>query len=286
MQEGCTFLLEDSDVPIDWILLTPPNMEEGQVDETTTKPKRLRAKKDNTALKGAGIALAGKWIVCQYCGNTNEKALVPAALIKGVAFDTFPCALAWVRDNAKDELTATVLSEGLCKLYEQPPGVAAPAPSTAGLLQFGGKQTSDTWLPNSELWAQLTQAKGVTCEGLPSSKSRSKKATAGGSVVTLEVGMYVIPLKGAPKKVEAVDGVAKKAGELTAIEAVRKVNKWAKANDQYEVRHYDTERYSVTACNCAAPDAAHINNTATQLVGSNVYGPAIALLTRKLSIKV
>jgi hypothetical protein len=273
-----------------WQLLSP--MEEGQVVETAPpaaqpKPKRQRAKKENTALKGDGIKCAGKWIVCQYCGNTSEKALVPSSLIKGVAFDTFPCGLAWIKAHSDDGLVSAALCEGLCKVYGQPPNQALAAPATTGLIQFGGSLTADQWLPNSELWRQLTQREGVNFDGLPSNKGKSTKKAAGAqTAVVLEVGVYVIPLKGAPKRVEAIDGKPKVQGEVTYAEAVRKIRKWAKANDGYNVQHYDHDNHSVTACHSQAPLLEHLNNTATQLVGTSVYGPALAVLTRKVSVKV
>ena len=271
----------ESVFPTDWEII---NMEEGQVAE---KPKRQRAKKESTALKGNGIACAGQMIVCTYCGGTDNKALVPTTLIKGVAFDTFPCGLAWISANAKDPLTAAALHEGFSKLYGQPPGGVVQAPPTDPLFQFGGNLTIEQWLPSAELWRQVTQRDGIGFKDLPTTKSRSKKTAGASAVVTLEVAAYLIPVKGAPKKVEAIDGVAKKTGEITIVEAQRKLRKFANANKQYGIHHFDEDKFSVSACVAEAEaDAAQLNNTATQLVGSNVYGPALAVVCRKTSVKV
>ena len=86
----------------EWILL----MEEGQ---QAAKPKRQRVKKTDNALKGRGVMPAGKWIVCTYCGNTSEKALVPDSVVKGVAFCTLPCGIAWIHNNALPDQTKPCL---------------------------------------------------------------------------------------------------------------------------------------------------------------------------------
>jgi len=269
-------------------LLTPPDfpsptMEEGQVVE---KPKRVRTKKaaDGT-LKGPGVGVAGKWIVCLYCGNTSEKALVPATVIKGAAFDTFPCGLAWIAANASDAATRDKVSAEYSKLYGQPPGLAIAAPPTKDLMQFGGNLTNEQWLPNATLWQQLTTNCGVTLDGIG---SRAKKAKANTGTLTFDVGMHVIPTKGPSKAVNAVDGAPKKKGDLTPIGAQRKITKWANANEGYTVNHFDSDKHSITACvhDDDAGDAGLLNNTATQLAGVKVYGPAIALMARKTALKV
>ena len=264
----------------EWVLLSPPEMSEGVAD--TSKPKR---KRDNTLLKGSGIVHAGTWFVCSYCGNTTPKALVPSSVIKGVAFDTFPCGLAWICEHASDATVSQTTRDAFCKLYSQPPGLAIAAPPTTDLIQFGGKLTADTWLPNASLWQQLTQNMGVTIAEVPSARGKKAKAKAAGAVVSFEVGMYVIPIKGAPKLVNAVDGAPKKPGDLTAVGAQRKLNKFATANPAYTVTHFDTDKFSVSGCT-GVSDTVNLNNTATQLAQTNVYGPAIALFTRKVSLKV
>ncbi len=245
--------------------------------------KRVRAPKPDV-LKGKGVNLAGKWIVCSYCGDTSPKALVPAELIKGVAFHSFPCGVAWIEDHATAAQKQPLL-ESFATLTGQPVTSIVRAPATTDLVQFGGPLAPDRWLPNSELWAAHTELFGVSSDALPAGKQRKKEGASTGAV-TFEVGMYVIPVKGAPKAVNALDGAAKKAGDVTPAGVLRKINKFATDNGAYAVHHFDTERYSVTACDSALPDPAHINNTATQLAGSSVYGPAVAIFTRKCSVKV
>ena len=278
--EGCTLVLPDdyawTDVPIlppcDWTFLDDAMSEEGQVVE---KPKAKRVRSAAPKLpKGSGIGLAGKFIVCSYCGNAAPKALVPTAVITGAAFDTLPCALAWGEANGVD-------AAKLCALYGQPAGLALPAPDTAALIQFGGTLTQDVWLPNYDLWTQHTQLHGITSDALPKSGKSSKKKAAAGAI-TFEVGAYLVPLKGAAKLVDKLDADAK-AGDVTIISAKRKLDKFAKTNLQ-QVQHWDLERFSISAC--GAGDATQLNNVATQLAGANVYGPAMVLFTRKCSIKV
>jgi len=259
-------------------------MEEGQITA-----KRVRSKKpaDPNVLKGPGVATAGQWFVCTYCGGTAPKALVPAELIKGVAFDTFPCGLKWINDNASSAGVATALCDGFAKLYSQPPGQVLPAPATTDLVQFGGTLTQEQWLPNYDLWAQLTTSAGVTTKDVPTGRGKKKATTTG--ALTFEAAGYLIPVKGAPKRIDAVDGAEVKVkGSLTLVGAQRKVNKFGKdAAGLYVLAHFDNEQFSVTAHQGIPPsDDVPINNVASQLAGSNVYGPAFAVFTKKRSVKV
>jgi len=258
-------------------------MAEGQV---ATK----RVRKADTKLKGSGIKFAGQHFVCSYCANTSPVALVPSEAIARVAFDTLPCANAWVANNAPADKIATLHAQ-LATMYGQPPGVAICAPSTAALLQFGGNQPFDTWLPDADLWGNHAVLYGVKHDGI-AKKAKKAKATAAAANVVFEVGMYMIyNSKSAPRKVDAIDGVPDKPkGALTAADVQRKLAKFATAHKEqvYAVQHEDKPQFSVTylAPSGGPVDESHINNIATQLVGRKVYGPAMALFTRKTTLAV
>lgn len=246
--------------------------------EPAAKPKRKRAP---PAKKTAPITVIGDRFVDSYTGQLSTHGIfVPGVSDK--VFVTLPNAVRWIMEfhNGDVDLIATT-----CEAYGQSVDNVRPSFRREELLEFGGKLLLSEWEQNHAIWRQHALEKGSTVAEWR--KGGAKKTKTG---VTFDAGSYVIPYKGkSMKPVNALDTDKAEKGKLSTLAAFKKVHAFAKKHEGASAQYFVCDGADIIVCKPFAPtepDAGIINNTATQLVGETVIGPAVAVFHRKKAVKL
>lgn len=272
--------------------------------EQVVKPKRQRSKKPRPLLSGPGVVPSGKRFVCSYSGELTERAIfIPG--VNSACFLNVPCAVAYIEDNAKSAEAQATLLQDLADAYGQTLGNLVRAPQNRLLANFGGDLFYEDWIGDLVKWDALTMLHGTTVEEF---KNRGKKATKrgkrGNNSVTFEAATYSISAgKGAGgcRVVNTLEDniEAGKKGQLTSVGALRKLEKFVRGSRNKEEGEAALENYLIEATRtstavilaCVArqgtvPDEKKRNAIASALCEREVYGPALAIFTRKTAQKL
>lgn len=262
-------------------------MEEGQVAQTKKRSRSQRRPKPTVPVVG------GDMIVCGYTGQLLKTALVPAAT-PGVAFSSLPAACAYLRETVADEDKRAQTWTAVCQQYQQDPAAVPEAQPRARLTQFGGDLTIEQWSQPIQLWLEHARTHGHTVASYQDSlKNKGKKKAAKVKEPKTQFGrgaFFVNHKKGAPKEISTVDSAEGKGLTITA--AFGKLAKFSKSfpeeimevvtvNGDVRVVHFSTVDPGVlTRLQVEMP-----NVVASALAGEPVFGPAIAIVPRKMTVK-
>lgn len=245
-------------------------------EQQPAKPKRKRAAKK--AKPGSGVVIVGDNFLDSYTGQLTKKAIfIPA--FDEVAFQSVPTALRWLEENVKKE-NFDPIADSLCEAYGQARSNVIAVPDRKQLKDFGGTLTFPEFYAPFVRWDELTERSGITTEqfrkkGVPSA---AKKTKAG---ITFEAGTYSI---GAGKNAKRVEGEGSK---LSTLSAFKKLTTWQKKNTEASAQaiFFGKDGVDVIALVPAGPyDPKVVNNTATQLVGVTVVGPAVGVFHRRRAL--
>ena len=275
--------------------------EEVVADETKPAPKK-RSRSASTRKKAVKpVTILNNRFVCSYSAQITEKAIfLPGDLT--VCFANLPCAFSYIDLTVSDEAKRRDLKIALCNAYEQNVETVQSAPDRNLLACFGGNRSYEEWIGPLAFWNVLTSNSGTTvAEYQQLLKSGGKQATKAAGKVTFEVGLYVVSPKGAPKRVNAVDGAVEKGAKenLTPVRAYRKLHtfiaKQSKENTAVKYRVIEIvdpkdswRGWGVTlAADSEEPGAEQAQNkVASSLTGSQLFGPAVVFITRKTAVKI
>lgn len=289
-------------------------------DPVPEKKKRSRSKQ-NKSPKGGGVVILGERFVCNLSGRIVSRVV----LIPGVAdavFANVPCAVAWINQNyAHAPEKQEELKASLCAEYEQDPSLLVPAPDRSLLVDFGGSQTYEQWIGPLHFWDRLTEASGCTVQQYKASLKGgvSKRGKKNETRLPFDAAMYVISHgKGASgcKVVDSHDGAEedadadpapidgdkkkKRKSSLTPVKAMRKLSSFVhahplddKVDKKLQQPAYKTVFRQLDGATVIALQHVHgaddkevANVIASQLLGEKVYGPAVAIFTRKTIVKL
>jgi hypothetical protein len=255
---------------------------------------------------GLGVVVIGDRFVCSYSGRVVDHAVfIPG--VDTACFANLPCAFAWLEDESNVSAeTQDKLKSAMAAEYEQTLENVVRAPKRNLLVDFGGDRYYSEWIGPLAFWDRHTEAQGSTVDewkkrGNQTAARRGKGAAAR---VAFDAAAYVIAYgKGAAgcKKVNTVDGAAIAKGTknvLTIVKAYRKlqtfinghVSEEEDARQLYEIRQLSSTNgwYAsvIVPHEGVVPEDKLRNNIASQVVGFNVYGPAVVVFTRKHSQKI
>ncbi len=293
-----------------------PPKKKSAANATTATRKRARGKKSDPAKAaaakpkavGLGVNIIGSRFVCSYSGRVVDRAVfIPG--VDTACFANIPCAFAWIAEESnvpedtKQELRVATAAE-----YEQTLEIIERAPERTQLVDFGGNKYYKEWIGMLEFWDRLTEASGSTVQEYKQrdNGAATKRGGRGGQAarVVFDASAYTIAYnKGGAgcKKVNTIDGVATEKGAknvLTIVKAYRKlqtfINGHVSAEDEarqlYQVRQLSSTAgwYAsvIVPCENVIPERKLLNNIATQLVGFEVFGPAVVVFTRKHTQKI
>ncbi len=294
---------------------SPPKKKTANATATATR-KRARGKKSDASkvaaakpkAVGLGVTIIGSRFVCSYSGRVVDRAVfIPG--VDTACFANVPCAFAWIAEesnvpeDAKQELRAAIASE-----YEQTLEIIERAPERSQLVDFGGNKYYKEWIGMLEFWDRLTEASGSSVQEFKQrdNGAATKRGGRGGQAarVVFDASAYTIAYnKGGAgcKKVNTIDGAATEKGAknvLTIVKAYRKLQTFInghvstedEARQLYQIRQLSSTAgwYAsvIVPCENVIPERKLLNNIATQLVGFEVFGPAVVVFTRKHTQKI
>lgn len=256
------------------------------------------------------VIMGDRW-VCAYSGHFCKHAVfIPGYLDK--CFANIPCALAWLEETVSDETKRDDLIGKLCHAYNQLPSNIIKARDRKHLLDFGGEMDYKSWIQPFKMWDEHAAQNGVTVEQWQESQKKPKKKKE--EKLTFEVGGYLVAHNvKQPKRIEGLDGAAapevaegEKAppAPLTLAGATRKLVKFQSQLDKKKegegdgATAVDEGKHGFIFNYAARPgftaqylssfdevDPKLVNKLASQLTGDTVYGPAIFVFTKKVTLK-
>lgn len=263
----------------------------------TAKPKRAR--KAKAAARSAEPKVIEGRYVCEYTGRLVPRAVFFPSLPE-FAFCNLPSALAWAADS-KPAAESAALAAEIVAAYGQVPDNVARAPPRNLLAAFGGSLSYEQWIGDLHFWDVHAEGSGKEPGAVPEQPQQgAPKRARGQPSVTFDAAMYTIAYNKGPagcKKITAVSEADKEKGALTPVAAVRKLQTFLNANDSGTDRKLFERRLKLgdgwTALiiertnEAAQPEVEKFyNNIASQLVGTQVFGPAVVFFTRKLKQKL
>ena len=295
---------------------SPPKKKSANATAATATRKRARGKKGDASKApaskpkaiGLGVNIIGSRFVCSYSGRVVDRAVfIPG--VDTACFANIPCAFAWIAEesnvpeDAKQELRVAIAAE-----YEQTLEIIERAPERSQLVDFGGNKYYKEWIGMLEFWDRLTEASGSSVQEYKQRDNGAATKRGGGrgqtARVVFDASAYTIAYnKGGAgcKKVNTIDGVATEKGAknvLTIVKAYRKlqtfINGHVSAEDEarqlFQVRQISSTAgwYAsvIVPCENVIPERKLLNNIASQLVGFEVFGPAVVVFTRKHTQKI
>lgn len=269
------------------------------VDGEKPTKKRARSARKKPAVKP--VTTVNNRFVCNYSGSLTEKAIfLPGD--QTVCFANLPCAFSYLESTIKDAEKLQAAKVALCDAYEQNAETVQSAPDRSLLGVFGGDRSYEEWMGPLSFWNVLTNNVGTTVAEYQSNlKSGGKRAVKGAGKVSFEAGLYVVSIKGAPRRVDAVDGAVEKGAKesLTPVRAYRKLHTWISKQKEHATNYRivdiadakDVWRgYAISLAPGVVADGEEqqklYNQTVSMMSGLKHYGPAVLFVTRKTAVKI
>lgn len=273
-------------------------MEEVLASSPPPAPTKKRQRKAATGVKGPGVSFVHDRFVCAYSGVLRDKAVVIPDVSNAV-FANIPCAVAWLEDNVKDENKRTALLAGLATKYEQVLDNMPRAPPHQQLDNFGGPDDYVHWIGDLSFWDQLTADGGIGVAEYKAQQPKKPPRTKSNTSKKVDSVAFDKGVAQLAHNKSATGGVTQLTTPEEVAAAYAKVSHFCTQQNKdadvtsdafplFIIAHYCVQRGIVIGCAARGEGHGdkHLNNVASQVAGTAVYGPALLIAISKFTQKL